>query len=591
MAAGGFLVLCAVLAIQEASGVSPWRAFAPIELGSNAVATMGFAWSLLQLRSYWRAEQARRAWFAATLGMGLLSVEGNVGELLLLKTHGPSEMALSIAMWFVAAYFLFKACRRYAMRRSVMTVLAVGFAAQVAAQYVGWLAAIEPDPAGRAEALEYLNDSGELAAVLAYVVALLLAEFAPLKSYAFSPSEVGRKGRALYRDFSLRNGGRYPTRIPFLQEAGARHVVLAVMALMFGARVGPSVRRAGGPGLLRQALDLARLGAQGIDAFSYYVLSLYKASGPRDVDGYISRVETKNGLMAAINRSAPAWGGARDMSDKIAFTQVCEENRVPVAPILGYASDGAFQPWAGPEAFDRDLFVKDRKGCGGKFTLNFERIAPLFWRDDAGGTLGYAELAERLAKLDRPHGLIVQPKLANHPSVALLAETSLVVFRVVTCLDDLGRPSLTHGLVRILRRFEKGWPRFAEKEWGAAIDIETGVLGPLLGDVASTCVERYPVHPVTGAPVAGVRIAEWDQVAQAAIEAHRVFSARPIVGWDIGLTPDGPRVLEGNSNMDVAFIQRCYETPIGRSPLGPLLDRHLDRVLSVEWDRLARERS
>jgi hypothetical protein len=37
-------------------------------------------------------------------------------------------------------------------------------------------------------------------------------------------------------------------------------------------------------------------------------------------------------------------------------------------------------------------------------------------------------------------------------------------------------------------------------------------------------------------------------------------------------------VIEGNSNMDVSFIQRAYRDPIGHSRLGELLAYHLTRL-------------
>lgn len=38
--------------------------------------------------------------------------------------------------------------------------------------------------------------------------------------------------------------------------------------------------------------------------------------------------------------------------------------------------------------------------------------------------------------------------------------------------------------------------------------------------------------------------------------------------------------------MDFAFIQRCRREPVGLSPLAPLLDRHLDRIVAAETAEL-----
>lgn len=300
---GGFVVIVAVLVVQAASGIPAWRTFSPVELSSNLVAATGLVWALIQLRTYRRSDASRRAWTAASLGMALLAVEGNVGALLPLETHDPGEMTLSIAMGLAAAALLFRGAGRYAMRRSVREIMRCAFALQVVAQAIGWLSAVGGDGPDTA-LLEYLNDTGELVAVLGYLAALLLAEFAPIKDYRMPSATVGRKGRLEFLDFVLRKpGGKYPIRYPFLRRPVARQLLFGAKALWFGLRVGPLVSRNGGPSIARQLIDLARLALQGVDAVSYYVLGL-SASGAAGLDEAVTRVETKDGLTSAVQRVA-----------------------------------------------------------------------------------------------------------------------------------------------------------------------------------------------------------------------------------------------------------------------------------------------
>jgi hypothetical protein len=83
---------------------------------------------------------------------------------------------------------------------------------------------------------------------------------------------------------------------------------------------------------------------------------------------------------------------------------------------------------------------------------------------------------------------------------------------------------------------------------------------------------------VTGAPVLGRQIADWPALRDLALATHRLFRHRIVIGWDVALTTEGPMMIEGNSNMDVSFIQRAYREPIGRSRLGELLAWHLSRL-------------
>jgi hypothetical protein len=139
-------------------------------------------------------------------------------------------------------------------------------------------------------------------------------------------------------------------------------------------------------------------------------------------------------------------------------------------------------------------------------------------------------------------------------------------------------PEVTHAMLRVLVKIEPGWDAGPDTEFGAAIDLDTGQLGQMTGDKPDSCLAWYDVHPVTGARVLGRRIEAWPELRPLALKAHAVFRSRIVIGWDIAHTSDGPLMIEGNSNMDVSFIQRAYRDPIGCSRLGELLHHHLSRL-------------
>jgi hypothetical protein len=59
------------------------------------------------------------------------------------------------------------------------------------------------------------------------------------------------------------------------------------------------------------------------------------------------------------------------------------------------------------------------------------------------------------------------------------------------------------------------------------------------------------------------------------VEAHRAFRPRVLVGWDIGLSPSGPVLVEGNEQPGVDGLQRVHDTPLGPHRFGELLAFHL----------------
>jgi hypothetical protein len=169
--------------------------------------------------------------------------------------------------------------------------------------------------------------------------------------------------------------------------------------------------------------------------------------------------------------------------------------------------------------------------------------------------------------------MLVTRRLTNHPEIADLVDESLITFRVFTCLDAEGRPVVTHGMLRTLSKLEPRWN--THEEYAASLDVGTGELRQMCGDADMAPDSWWDRHPKSGVPVKGRVIANWPAVAALAVAAHGVFSGRVLTGWDLALTPDGPYVIEGNSDADTHFLQRVHRQMIGRSAMAPLLRHHL----------------
>lgn len=190
-------IIAAVVLIQTVSGVPHWRDLAPIELSSNVVAVMGMAWAAIELRTYWPNAGLRTAWIAALVGMTVLAIDGDVVELVIQTLTDEQEMNVSIALWLCAAALIFFASRRFAFRHYATLAIGAGFGLQMLAQYAGWLSVGGNRIGPGAEVAAYLNDLGELAAALAYLSGLLLAEFAPIAVRPTAPAFAPPAARPL----------------------------------------------------------------------------------------------------------------------------------------------------------------------------------------------------------------------------------------------------------------------------------------------------------------------------------------------------------------------------------------------------------
>lgn len=391
-------------------------------------------------------------------------------------------------------------------------------------------------------------------------------------------SALGRRALGLFGR-RIRFMPRYPpllaVHLPLLRE-----IALVLLALWFWARAGVAVRRNSGRSLPAQLVDLLWLGLrERIDPISYYLYGLYLPQHRADTAEYLTRYHTKNGVLQALNhlRRAP-YPQRTELTDKLRFAGWCERLGVRSPRVLMATDSDLAIEAIDPASLDTDLFVKLRYGKGAKNTRLYRRVAPLRYRAPDGSTLSLEQVRETLRVPGRKRALIVQQRLLNHPALADLAGESLLVVRVMSCLDPLGQPRITDAMLRVLAKLEPGWQRRKDDEWVAAVDVATRELGRLTGDMPETCTVWHDMHPVTGAAVRGRVLSHWPAVCALALAAHRGFCDRVVVGWDIAITPDGPQIVEGNPNPDVLLIQRVHGAPIGRRPLGALLHGYFDRL-------------
>jgi D-alanine-D-alanine ligase-like ATP-grasp enzyme len=67
----------------------------------------------------------------------------------------------------------------------------------------------------------------------------------------------------------------------------------------------------------------------------------------------------------------------------------------------------------------------------------------------------------------------------------------------------------------------------------------------------------------------------WDEVKKFALDAHRAFTDRVVIGWDIAILDDGPILIEGNGNPDMDILQRFMRVGLRDHRFGELLTHHL----------------
>ena len=390
-------------------------------------------------------------------------------------------------------------------------------------------------------------------------------------------SDVGDYARYLYATSRLFKEIRHP-RIGNYTVPGHKAVFVLVRLLRWFPQIAPRVRDKFGVGMWHQFRDLLVVAIRhGLDAQVYYMFELYRSERRARTSGYLTRYEMKNSLYKVLTWQVSKTKRRVKLGDKLEMSRICEENGIPTVPVLVVAEGGKLKYWCErPTGLEQDLFVKPRQSKGSRGIEVIRHFGGKFITEN-GTTLDHKGLAEFLARRSKQEPILVQPLIKNHPGLADLADQALMRIRVITCLDDAGRPVITHAVLSNLCKLETNWP--TDIELGAAIDLETGVLGMMTGDKAEMWLEWSADHPVTHARVLGRVVPCWNEVRSIVLAAHSACKDRLLVGWDVVIAPNGALLLEGNSYPDVDFLQRSHQCAIGDSPLGPLL---FSRLVDVE---------
>ena len=348
-------------------------------------------------------------------------------------------------------------------------------------------------------------------------------------------------------------------------------------------RFGPTLRAREGIGLGRQLAAVLGLAlAHSIPPASYYRLELYRSERRRRLWSYLFAPE---GHAYHRQRNGDADAGLLD--DKARFAREALDRGLPAV------AGGCLLPAGTPlgaalPAQGEALFLKPNRGnaARGAFRLSLGEegllLTPILGRELRGGE-AEAFAARRLAE----EAYLLQPCLGHHPALAPLAgRDETITLRLITARSgDEPRPWFATLEVPLERRGEGGYAQ-------QPVVVESGALGRPLApwpapEEGEAEFERLSRH-------AGECLPHWREAVAAAVGAHGMLPGFHAVAWDLVITPEGARLLEGNSNWGMMIPQRVMGGLLaegGGLPVPPPSDRGPDDGLpSRSDDRMAKRR-
>lgn len=176
-------------------------------------------------------------------------------------------------------------------------------------------------------------------------------------------------------------------------------------------------------------------------------------------------------------------------------------------------------------------------------------------------------------------GFLFQQAAEQHPDVSRMAGATLGSVRVVTIAGEDG-PQTLYTVWKLPAPTAMSDNAWQDGSIIAQVDHQTGrVLKARRG--TDLAIEVIANHPVSGLPLPGFDLPSWQDVIRTAERAHGLFPYTGVLGWDIGISAEGPVILEANDNP----FHMLYQRATGQGILNPDFLSAFDAVRARNAER------
>ena len=355
-------------------------------------------------------------------------------------------------------------------------------------------------------------------------------------------------------------------------------VGVVLSALWFTRRNGAIVAERFSVPTVRQFGDQLRLAVtSGLMPPWYYIFEFYRPGRMQLARAYLTRGQTKYGAYTILKE---ARASSSPLVDKEEFALFCAQRQIAALAVLLSVHDGELRGEirSAKGLPDRDLFVKPVCGRGGRGAERWDHVGRGSYRLTTGLELDGEEFLERLRAMSRSQPFLVQERARNNRAIRALSNGALNTIRMISCLDEEDRPEIIGAVLRIAVGENVTVDNVHAGGLAAAIDLGSGRLSQATEMGLDANLGWIDRHPDTGRRITGRVIPMWEEACELVRKAHIAFQDRVVIGWDVAIMADRPRLVEGNGGPDTDLIQRPLQTPLGNGRLGSLLAHHLARA-------------
>lgn len=349
------------------------------------------------------------------------------------------------------------------------------------------------------------------------------------------------------------------------------------------------VAKSTGVSPLRQFAELMRLGygANKIEFNDYYTYRLFdpkltKAEkrafvgnkGNKALNDTMTPPE-RTASLTLLERKVPAEAHFRSHGLATTETQATVGYAQPVGDVPNLAGASEIAGFL-RETARYPLFAKPESGSrsvGSALIASIDKGADAITLGNGRSVALDAFAAE--VEADYGKGFILQSAIPQDPEVTALTGQALGTVRLLTVHDGTAA-RLLYALWKLPSPKAMSDNFWQEGSLLAGLDADTG---EVLSCRKGTGLDQQEVttHPVSGQPLTGFRVPNWQAVRDLGLGAHETLADLGVLGFDIGLSATGPVIVECNSNPFHTLYQIAFSRGILNPDLKPVLDRVIAR--------------
>lgn len=219
-----------------------------------------------------------------------------------------------------------------------------------------------------------------------------------------------------------------------------------------------------------------------------------------------------------------------------------------------------------------DLFIKPMGGSAGRDCFLFGSSNGYFSLSSASINLNDKRSIEFFLKeICKKEIYIAQLRLTNHNQIVHITNGNLASCRINTCINKAGEISIHFAIFKM--PVGKSIISNLSGSIITPVNIDSGKLGMAIS--IRKPFDPIEYHPDGKGRINGTVLPYWQNAVDICIKAHQFFLDTSFIGWDIAFTPNGVRLLEGNSGWGVEEWQLSHKERFNPDDFISLLSWHL----------------